>query len=105
MTEFGEVVELVYTTDLKSVGGPSLAGSSPAFATNLRECSSVVERLVANEMVVSSNLTTRSNFLKLWIIYHILFVWLGRELLIPRILILSQMRGALFSKPVQAHLL
>ena len=33
MHEFGEVVELVYTTDLKSVGGTRHAGSSPAFAT------------------------------------------------------------------------
>jgi hypothetical protein len=31
--DFGEVVELVYTTDLKSVGHVAHAGSSPAFAT------------------------------------------------------------------------
>ena len=34
-SSIGEVVELVYTTDLKSVGGSSHAGSSPAFATKL----------------------------------------------------------------------
>ena len=30
---FGEVVELVDTADLKSAGGPSREGSSPSFAT------------------------------------------------------------------------
>ena len=32
--KFGEVVELVYTADLKSAAGTRLAGSNPAFATN-----------------------------------------------------------------------
>ena len=36
MHEFGEVVELVYTADLKSAAGTRLAGSSPAFATKIK---------------------------------------------------------------------
>ncbi len=32
--EFGEVVELADTADLKSAAGTRLAGSNPAFATN-----------------------------------------------------------------------
>lgn len=33
---FAEVVELVYTADLKSAAGTRLAGSNPAFGTNIK---------------------------------------------------------------------
>ena len=56
---YGRMVELVDTLDSKS-GALKRVGSSPTSAT-IRGCNSVVESHVANVVVVSSNLITRSS--------------------------------------------
>ena len=55
----GEVVELVYTADLKSAAELRLAGSSPAFAT-IAGIAQLAEHLVYTEAVGGSSPSART---------------------------------------------
>ena len=57
------VVELAYTTDLKSVGLNGLAGSSPATVTIYAFVAQLVEHSAFNRIVVGSNPTGGTTFL------------------------------------------
>ena len=54
---YDSVVELAYTTDLKSVDLNGLAGSSPATVTTHASVAQLVEHSAFNRLVVGSNPT------------------------------------------------
>ena len=56
------VVELAYTTDLKSVGLNGLAGSSPATVTIHASVAQLVEHSAFNRIVVGSNPTGGTSY-------------------------------------------
>ena len=60
---YDSVVELAYTTDLKSVDHIGLAGSSPATVTTHASVAQLVEHSAFNRLVVGSNPTGGTSFL------------------------------------------